>query len=656
MPIDPNLLIAAAVLQDYFVDKDTGLPLAAGVVTCYQDNSRTTLKNWYYQSGTPGNYTYITLPNPLTLSGVGTIQDGNGNDVIPFFYAYDETSTVPILQPYYITVDDADGERQFTRENFPFVPNNPTPSNSVASNQNLITNSVFWRNAGSIDVSIPGSIIEINGDTIYYDVIAPSQHDGFIMQDIGFFKNETDATDQINFYKFVPPASNPTFPNQVLQNDVTPEFYLNIECSGAGTETQKYVQIPLQLHVKSLSGYTDGTLTIQAMSVPGNPNGRITVGIFQFLGTGVLSPPIVPQQTLTLGNSWQKYEINIPIPSAANLTLGEGGDDALYLIIGYPTASIFNINIAKPSFYLSDEVPTNDWETYDHVNSIISSPRTGDVRTTINSFYNFGWVEMNDGQIGSPTSNSNTRANTDTWLLFNNIWNIGKSYDSGANFNPIAQMYSSAGAATNYSSTAIGDFTLNKQLSLTKMLGRVILGTSPISVMLPFQKNTFTASSDGFGNLIITPSSFFYGFNGMPIVFTNSGGALPGGLVSNAVYYIASYNSGINFAVSTTFQNALDYIVLTFGNAGSGTNTVIASPTGTLEGEYGHNLLLDEMANHTHDSPGQPFIIGGGAAVYQGAANSGQTAGQTGTITGYTGQLPFNITQPGTFYNIFMKL
>jgi hypothetical protein len=174
--------------------------------------------------------------------------------------------------------------------------------------------------------------------------------------------------------------------------------------------------------------------------------------------------------------------------------------------------------------------------------------------------------------------------------------------------------------------------------------------------MLPFQKNTFTASSDGFGNLIITPSSFFYGFNGMPIVFTNSGGALPGGLVSNAVYYIASYNSGINFAVSTTFQNALDYIVLTFGNAGSGTNTVIASPTGTLEGEYGHNLLLDEMANHTHDSPGQPFIIGGGAAVYQGAANSGQTAGQTGTITGYTGQLPFNITQPGTFYNIFMKL
>ena len=655
MPIDPNLLVSAAILQDYFVDKDNGLPLAAGVITLYQDNSRTTLKNWYYQSGTPGNYTYITLPNPLTLSGVGTIQDGNANDVIPFFYPYDETSTIPLPQPYYITVDDADGERQFTRENFPFVPNNPTPSTSVSSNQNLITNSVFWRNDISINASIPSSTIEINGDTLYYDVIAPSQHDGFIMQDIGFYKNEIDATDQISFYQFVPPASNPTFPNQILQNDVTPEYYLNIECTGAGTETLKYVQVPLQLHVKALSGYTDGTLAIQAMSVPGNPNGRLTVGIFQFLGTGVLSPAIVPQQTLTLGSSWQKYEINLPIPSAANLTLGEGQDDALYLIIGYPTASIFNINIAKPSFYLSDEVPTNDWETYDHVNAIISSPRTGDTRTSINSFYGFGWIPMNDGTIGTPSSNATTRNTFDTWLLFNNIWNIGKPYDSGSNFNPIAQMYDSAGNPTNYSATAIGDFSLNKRLSLTKMLGRVVMGTSPISDLLPFQKTTFTASDNGSGTLLITAANFFYAFPAMPIVFTNTGGALPGGLIPNAVYYVSEYNGSTEMYISTSFANAINHVLLPFVNAGSGTNTIIGGPTGALTGEYTHELLLNEMTDHTHDAAAGDFLINPGTAI-AGGASFGSLAPTTGPITGYNAQQKFNVIQSSTFMNVFIKL
>src|SRR5271163_2202471 len=87
---DINKLVAAPMLQDSFVDKD-GTPMSGGTITCYHDNSRTTLKNWYYQSGTPGAYTYITLPNPLTLSAAGTICDINGVDTIPFFYPWSET-------------------------------------------------------------------------------------------------------------------------------------------------------------------------------------------------------------------------------------------------------------------------------------------------------------------------------------------------------------------------------------------------------------------------------------------------------------------------------------------------------------------------------------------------------------------------------------
>jgi hypothetical protein len=84
MAILPELLVSAAVLQNILVGKD-GLPLAAGVVTLYHDNSRQTLKNWYYQSGTPEHYTWTALPNPMTLSAAGTTVDNNGNDLDPFY-------------------------------------------------------------------------------------------------------------------------------------------------------------------------------------------------------------------------------------------------------------------------------------------------------------------------------------------------------------------------------------------------------------------------------------------------------------------------------------------------------------------------------------------------------------------------------------------
>ena len=121
------LLVASPTLQDYLVDKLTGQPLSAGIVTFYQDSQRQTLKNVYYQQGIPGAYTYTALPNPLTLSSVGTIQDSNGNDVIPFFYPYDETDNVT-PQAYYVTVYSSSFVLQFTRQNFPFVAHTTTPS------------------------------------------------------------------------------------------------------------------------------------------------------------------------------------------------------------------------------------------------------------------------------------------------------------------------------------------------------------------------------------------------------------------------------------------------------------------------------------------------------------------------------------------------
>lgn len=657
MSINTTLLISAAMLQDYFVDNATGLPMANGTITMYQDNSRTTLKNWYYQTGTPGNYTYITLPNPLTLSGVGTIQDGNGNDVIPFYYPYDESNPVVTPQAYYVVVTNSNGQSQFTRQNFPFITSSGfTPTGSSITNKNLIVNNVFWRNIGSLNATTLTNSTSINGSNIFYETLAPSQHDGYTMSDIQFYKNANGAADTITFYEFVPPSSGTTFPDQVFYpGDVTPEFYFNLNCTGAGSETTKYLQIPISLHVKSLSGYPNSTVRLHAMAVPGSSNGQITVGIFQYLGSGATSPITVPSQTIVLGNSWQSYPINIPMPSAANLTLGPGEDDALYLQIGFPTADVCNINIAKPSLYLSETIPDDDFDTYDEVNAIISSPRTGDVRASINTFTPFGWVPMNDGTIGTVASNGTCRANADTWPLFNLLWTLSKPYDSGSTFNPICQLYNSGGVAANFGSTAIGDFSANNALALTRMFGRVLLGTTPVSSLLAVQKTTVTASNSG-GNLLITTANAVNYFNGMPIVFTNTGGALPGNLVANAVYYVATFNGSTTFGVATSFANALNSVFVPFSSAGTGTNTVTSAITGTSEGEYGHTQLLSEIAQHEHLGPGgSDFIVtgtglaspGGGAAL---ASNSA-----TGDVNGFIGR-ESNVTQPGTFYNIYMKL
>lgn len=658
MPIQTDLLISAAMLQDYFVDNATGLPMANGTITMYQDNSRTTLKNWYYQTGTPGNYTYITLPNPLELSGVGTIQDGNGNDVIPYYYPYDETNP-EIVQPYYVVVVDSNGQSQFTRQNFPFITTGTPipPSGSTVTNTNLIINNVFWRNIGSLNATTLKNSTTINGSTLFYATIAPSQHDGYTMPDISFFKNANGATDTLTFFEFVPPSSGTTFPDQIFSpDDVTPEFYFNMNCTGAGSETTKYLQIPICLHVKSLSGYANATVRIWAMAVPGSSNGTLTLGIFQYLGSGATSPITVPADTIVLDNDWTPYDISIPIPSANGLTLGPGGDDALYLQIGYPSANVCNINIAKPAIYLEETIPIDEFQTYDYVNTFISSPRTGDVRISVNSFVPFGWVPMNDGTIGSSSSNASTRANSDTWPLFNLFWSIAKAYDSGSNSNPICQMYTSLGAATNFGGTAISDFSANNALALTRMFGRVILGSAPVSSLLTPQSTTYTASN-GSGNIVITTANNVSYFNGMPIVFTNTGGALPGNIVANAVYYVSNFNGTNAFNVAPSFINAIQSTSLVaYSSAGSGTNTVFSAIVGSSEGEYAHQQLLAEIVQHQHLGPGSSFAVQAGTSLQTGTS-VGSFQADTGNVVGLgPGITPFNVTQPGTFYNIYAKL
>lgn len=442
MPINTDLLIAAPMLQDAFVDKD-GTPMAHGTITCFQDNSRTTLKNWYYQSGLPGNYTYIRLPNPLTLSAAGTICDINGVDTIPFFYPYSEIDQ-NVFQPYFIRIENYEKTNEITRANFPFIPDEENQPGQ-GSHNNYVINNRFWRNIGTQNLT-----------NVLDTVVCPGQHDGFRYPDIRFVKNIVGGQDTVTFTKF------PLVTTPILEGDITPEFYINHVCSNSNTgETQKAYQFPISLHVNTLASIPF-TFTIQAQNLGGTSPGQNTINIYilQDTGTGTSSPTPFLVGSITLTSSWQRYQLSGIFPSTAGLTLSQGGDDALYLLVQMPLDINCSINFCLPSIYLTSDAPTNSFATYDEIDSIISSPRTGDVRTSLNAFSPYGWVPANDGTIGNMGSAATTRANTDTWPLYNLIWtSVTDTY---------APVTGGRGA------NAYADFTANKPMALTKTLSRFI--------------------------------------------------------------------------------------------------------------------------------------------------------------------------------------
>src|SRR3990167_9480669 len=89
MPFPDQRFIESPSLQNVFRDKDSGEPLSAGIVTFYSDTQRSTLKNIYQQiRQQDGTYTYATLPNPLTLSSIGTYVDNSGNDINVYCYPF----------------------------------------------------------------------------------------------------------------------------------------------------------------------------------------------------------------------------------------------------------------------------------------------------------------------------------------------------------------------------------------------------------------------------------------------------------------------------------------------------------------------------------------------------------------------------------------
>lgn len=148
MAIDPHYIPAFSI-EDVILDKDTGYPLSGGMVWFYEDNQRTVLKPVYQISGNSPDYNYTLLPNPMTLSSIGTFQDSLGNPVIPYFYPYTTVGEDEELIPdyYFVEVFSSTGVFQFSREAVPYIPDIGTDEfESLLTNaiSNPQFSRVFW--------------------------------------------------------------------------------------------------------------------------------------------------------------------------------------------------------------------------------------------------------------------------------------------------------------------------------------------------------------------------------------------------------------------------------------------------------------------------------------------------------------------------------
>lgn len=147
MATDPKYFVTSDV-DTFFVDRSSGLPLSNGTLEFYRDVARNVPKPVYEINGATPNYNYDTeLPNPLTLSAVGTAQNAAGANVVIYYkpYIIDPSSGQEIVDLYYVVGKDQNGNVQFTREAWPTINSTgSTPPTSQAQlGENQISNPTF---------------------------------------------------------------------------------------------------------------------------------------------------------------------------------------------------------------------------------------------------------------------------------------------------------------------------------------------------------------------------------------------------------------------------------------------------------------------------------------------------------------------------------
>ena len=335
MALNPSYVIAPS-LQEYFVDKDSGLPMAGGQVFFYQDNARTIPKPVFEISGATPNYTYTQLPNPVTLSAVGTFADASNNDIIPYYYPFDGAGNV---QLYYIEVYNSDGVLQFTRQAWPnFIEegggNTPTSNLEI---ENYIANGQFW-----VHNNIPawnGNSFTINQvpapDSVNVTDSAGNYNYTPIAQGGWSFERNQSSTavDLITFPRFTSTTS-PTS---------NPRFAIQVQTTSAGSDTRKDIAVKFPDVNRFASSTLPYNFYFEAQSSTGSSIPGVEIIVRKFFGTGGGASTTTETIVTTIvlqPNTIQQFNIPIIFGTNVGKSIGTNNDDYVQVIVRLPPTGV----------------------------------------------------------------------------------------------------------------------------------------------------------------------------------------------------------------------------------------------------------------------------------------------------------------------------
>lgn len=614
--------VTAVSLNEIFLDKTTGLPLANGTITFYKDESRSDLKAIYTLSGSPGSYTYIQIDNPVVLNGNGTPSDGpdTGNNIPLYYFPYDADGQ---LELYYVVVQDQFGVTQFTRQARPNVASPPVSNNLF---YNFARNATFYSWSNSTDYPAIG--------------VGSAISTAYVVDDWSYQQDDASQTIEVSRGTFLPGD------NSVPGN---PVYYLLYNNTSAGSGVQTYNQFNQSYKSVQTLNSQDVSVSIWVNQFAGTA-GQLSITLTQNFGTGGspstnITTAILVVPTLVMGE-WTQYTGTAFLPSIFGKTLGTNGDDSLIASLNMPLNKVAQIGMStlqiEPGTSVSAFIEQSNNDTTNRTDTIAFYPTfsTGDGKITLKTVADPTWVMADDGTLGNSASGAN-HLGLQYQALYELLWNnITNQY---------APVVGGRGA------NAEADFNAAKPIFLTKAVGRALAlsGTAAFA-------STFTTNFAVNNNLLIATGTTGSFYNGMPVTLTTTG-TLPAPLAIATTYYVILIDAN-NIQLATTQANAVAGTEIILTGNGTGTNTVTINYTawslGQYFGEQNHSQVLNELVSHSHAFTNTPAkSVGSAQAEFGSNFNALELGTPPNLVTDASGaSFAMNNMQPTSFWNVMIKL
>lgn len=635
-------------LQEIYRDKATALPLSNGYIKYFKNEARTEPKPVYKLSGTPEDPVYVPLPNPLPLTGIGSVSDGFGEDIKPYYNPYDEDGNEEL---YYIEVWSETNVLQFTREGW------PEQIDTSEETQLLFIDNYFQDGQflNHIDVPSPGTLTDETTNLAY---------GGWIFNlPVGFTSENTVLFER--------------FPDYVTNPGSNPRYSLRFSCVNPNPAESIKDLVWFNTDVNFLAGHTV-TFQFEAVTNNGVP---LNVNLFyqKNYGTGGSPTDTTFVSAFTISQvDWAKYTVSFTVSENFAKTIGPNNDDEIRFLLRFPSdvsqdVSVVNFILTEGQFSTLTYPESSNYQ--DKLNSLASSILTPAYDgSDVGSVLTLGTTtSTSSGETGTPVSclvwlppiptgsvlpyfaedapvgyllcdgTSYDLVGPDSSNAYNNLFNvIGFSgwygedtfiplHTATATLTMTASIYGSATAPNPFTTgftttiTTVGTGSVFQVVTVVTVAASVIPPGSYFEIFSPTTRSSiYWFSIDGLG---ADPSNSFPTSLVQKIELTSSDTADE---VSLAI--VAATNTQIRVPdLRGMFLRGWDDGRGIDPNAASRTDPVYFTE---VIGDVIGSAETDSMENHTHvPGAGNVYVYGGGGG-FQGNFGSGPASDSATTNTG----------------------